>query len=65
MKRSKQNDVELLTFRKGDAVAMVVTDGRQTRSFTAHDCKAHGSIKMAIAYLESAGYEIVTDGWEG
>lgn len=63
MNEKKQNDVELLTFRRGDAVAMVVTDGRQTRTFEPHNCKAHGTLHMAIAYLESAGYNIDTECW--
>ena len=56
-----RQQLEVIGFSKGWEQATVVTDGAQTRSFTAKECQAHGSIKKAIAHLEAQGYHIIPD----
>lgn len=57
------NNVEVLTFRRRSDVAMVVTDGRQTRVFERTANTAVASLKRGIAMLESKGYAIDTGAW--
>ena len=54
-------EVAVIAFRKGDEWATVVTDGNQTRSFTMEGCRPHGDMMRAIGFLESRGYEVLTD----
>lgn len=54
-------EVAVIAFRKGDEWATVVTDGDQTRSFTWQECRAHEDMMRAIGFLESRGYEVMTD----
>lgn len=54
-------EVAVIAFRKGDEWATVVTDGDQTRSFTWQECRAHEDMMRAIGFLESRGYEVLTD----
>lgn len=56
---------EVLTFRKGDQIATVVTDGNVHQTYEFEDVKRHGSLNMAISYLEAMGYEIETDSFNG
>ena len=58
------NNVEVLTFRRRSDVAMVVTDGRQTRVFERAANTAVASLKRGIAMLESKGYAIDTEVWQ-
>lgn len=58
---STSPEVAVIAFRKGDQWATVVTDGDQTRSFTWHGCRSHEDVTHAIGYLESRGYEVLTD----
>lgn len=51
----------VIAFRKGDEWATVVTDGNQTRSFTWRECRRHEDMLRAIGFLESRGYEVMTD----
>lgn len=54
-------EVAVIAFRKGGEWATVVTDGDQTRSFTWQECRRHEDMMRAIGFLESRGYEVMTD----
>lgn len=56
-----EHEVAVLTFRKGDKCATIVTDDVLTRSYEPEGCRSHDSLKQAIAYLESKQYTIITD----
>lgn len=56
---------EVLTFKKGDQIATVVTDGSVHQTYEHDKVKRHGSLNMAISYLEAMGYDIVTDSFNG
>lgn len=58
------NNVEVLTFRRRSDVAMVVTDGRQTRVFERTANTAVASLKRGISMLESKGYSIDMEAWQ-
>ncbi len=54
--------IEVLAFARGLQQATIVTDGDETRSFTAEACKCHKTLNGAISYLEAQGYRIIPDG---
>lgn len=56
---------EVLTFRKGDHIATVVTDGTRHQTYEFEKVTRHGSLNMAISYLESMGYEIDMESFNG
>lgn len=56
-----QNEVQVLSFVRGENQATVVTDGERHKSFEFECCQDHPSLNRAIAYLESKGYSIVPD----
>lgn len=56
---------EVISFRRGDRLATVVTDGKNHRTYEFETCRSHGSLRMAIAYLESQGYQIDIDNFNG
>ena len=60
-----ENKVEVLSFRNGDKLATIVTDGNVHRSFEWEQSKGHSTLKRAISYLESRGYEIMIDCFNG
>lgn len=53
---------EVLTFRKGDLVATIATNGKRHVSQVGTRALEHGSLNMAISYLECMGYHIDTSG---
>lgn len=55
--------IEVLSFRKGDRLATVCTDGLHFASYDEHGRKWHKSLTMAIAHLEAQGYKIIIDLW--
>lgn len=59
MKENKMTEV--LTFRNGDQIATIVTDGKVHQTYEFENVKRHGSLNMAISYLEARGYVIETD----
>lgn len=61
----QENRVEILEFQNGIRRATVVTDGTRTKSFENEGSKDHATLNRAIAYLESRGYRIRTEGSEG
>lgn len=56
-----KKQVEVLTFKKDDHFATVVTDGARTKSFEMIDSHDHLSLQSAISYLEAKGYSIIID----
>lgn len=52
---------EVITFRDGDRVASLVTDGTRTKTYESDCCREHTTTLKAIAYLESQGYHVQTD----
>lgn len=63
MKNEKK--AEVLTFKRCNLIATVVTDGNVHQTYELYRVKRHGSLNMAISYLEAMGYEIVTDSFNG
>lgn len=59
----QRNNVQVMVFRRHDEVATLVTDGIATRTYTRSGCRAHGSSKNGIAFLESLGYNIDMEAW--
>lgn len=53
---NKEKQVEVLTFRKGDLVATIATNGVRHVSQVGETCAEHGTLKRGIAYLCSRGY---------
>lgn len=58
---TENKKTEVLTFRRGDQIATVVTDGNVHQTYEPDKVKRHGSLNMAISYLEAMGYEIEID----
>lgn len=56
--------VEVLSFRRGDNLATIATDGQRHVTQEFELCKEHNRLATAIAYLESKGYEILIDEFE-
>lgn len=56
---------EVLTFRNGDRLATVVTDGRTVKTYEWEINKQHASQSKAIAYLEARGYTIEVEQFNG
>ena len=52
---------EFLSFRRGDNLATVVTDGTTHRTYELELTRKHSSLHRAIAYLEAKGYVIEID----
>lgn len=50
--------VEVLSFIHGDNLATIATDGRRHVSQEIELVKEHPTLKSAISYLESKGYQI-------
>lgn len=59
------NLTEVLTFRAGDSLATIVTDGQSVRTYEWEHTAEHASLSRAIAYLEGKGYSIETDNFNG
>lgn len=55
---NRQYAVEVISFRKDDQLATIVTDGVKFKSFEFEVNKDHDSLARAIAYLESRGYSV-------
>ena len=56
---------EVLTFRNGDRLATVVTDGRTVKTYEWESNKQHVSLSKAIAYLEARGYKVDVEQFNG
>lgn len=59
-----QNEVEVLSFRNGDNLATIATDGTRHVSQEFELSKEHATLSKAISYLEAKGYGILIDGFE-
>lgn len=62
---NEAKQTEVLTFRRGDQSATVVTDGQTHKTYEWETCKQHGSLNMAISYLEAMGYSIDVESFNG
>lgn len=56
--------VEVLSFRRGDNLATIATDGVRHVTQEFELLMEHGRLASAIAYLEGKGYEILIDEFE-
>lgn len=62
---NEPHPTEVLSFRNGDHLATVVTDGSTHKTYEFENCRSHGSLNMAISYLESMGYQIDMESFNG
>ena len=58
---NSNHPTEVLSFRRGDNLATIATDGRRSVSQEFELVKEHSSLTAAISYLESKGFSILTD----
>lgn len=58
---NEQHLVEVLSFRRGDNLATIATDGNRHVSQEFELCKEHTSLARAISYLEAKGYSVDID----
>lgn len=64
MKANPNKPVEVLSFRRGDNLATIATDGERHVSQEHEHAKDHATLSQAIAYLEAKGYSIDTDNFK-
>lgn len=64
MKANLDKPVEVLSFRRGDNLATVATNGERHVSQELELSTEHASLSQAIAYLEAKGYDIDTDNFK-
>lgn len=62
--RTGEHLVEVLSFRRGDNLATIATDGKRHVSQELELSKEHATLSKAISYLEAKGYGILMDGFE-
>lgn len=62
--RTGEHLVEVLSFRMGDNLATIATDGKRHVSQELELSKEHATLSKAISYLEAKGYGILMDGFE-
>ena len=62
--RTVEHPVEVLSFRMGDNLATIATDGTRHVSQELELSKEHATLSKAISYLEAKGYGILIDGFE-
>lgn len=58
---NSNHPTEVLSFRRGDNLATIATDGRRNVSQEFELVKEHSTLTAAISYLESKGFSILTD----
>ena len=56
---------EVLSFRRGDNLATIVTDGRIHQTYELELTKRHSSLTKAISYLAAKGYTVEIDKFNG
>lgn len=61
---NKENLVEVLSFRRGDNLATIATNGARNVTQEFELTKEHRSLAAAISYLEANGYSILIDNFE-
>lgn len=59
-----QHLVEVLSFRRGDNLATIATNGQRHVTQEFELCKEFPSLARAISYLESKGYNIDVDNFQ-
>ena len=62
--KNETHPIEVLSFRTGDNLATITTDGTRNVSQEFELCKEHATLPKAISYLEAKGYGILMDGFE-
>lgn len=60
---NSHSNTEVMTFRKQNILATVVTDGLHFATYTPQGTRWHDKLSRAIAHLEKQGFSIVVDGW--
>lgn len=63
--KNETHPTEVLSFRKGDHLATVVTDGSTHRTYEFEKCTSHRTLSRAISYLEAMGYSIDMENFNG
>ena len=58
---NSNHPTEVLSFRRGDNLATIATDGQRNVSQEFELVKEHSTLTAAISYLESKGFSILTD----
>lgn len=58
---NEEYQVEVLTFRRGDLVATIATNGERHVTQVGEVCVEHGTLRNGIAYLCSRGYVLSAD----
>lgn len=62
--KTSEHLVEVLSFRRGDNLATIATDGVRHVTQEFELLMEHGRLATAIAYLEGKGYVIQIDEFE-
>ena len=60
----QQHLVEVLSFRRGDNLATIATNGQRHVTQEFELCKEFPSLAKAISYLEAKGYAIDVDNFQ-
>lgn len=60
----RENLTEVLSFKRGDNLATIATNGRRHVSQEFETVKEHKTLQAAISYLEAKGYEIQIDNFQ-
>lgn len=56
--------VEVLSFRRGDNLATIATDGARHVSQEFEQVREHSTLVQAISYLAAKGYELDIDNFK-
>lgn len=56
--------VEVISFRRGDNLATIATNGERHVSQEFETIREHSTLTSAISYLVAKGYEIDTDNFK-
>jgi hypothetical protein len=62
--KNETHPIEVLSFRNGDNLATITTDGTRNVSQEFELCKEYTTLSKAISYLEAKGDGILMDGFE-
>lgn len=60
----RENLTEVLSFKRGDNLATIATNGRRHVSQEFELVQEHKTLEAAISYLEAKGYNIVIDNFQ-
>lgn len=62
--KTSEHLVEVLSFRRGDNLAGIATNGVQHVTQEFELLMEHATLSKAISYLEAKGYSVLPDGFE-